>query len=87
MKQVKDIMVQVATNAARGMKYEIAERIEKQADAISTILDNGTTIYLQTSGTRFIKMKLLRHSLRTKSQTLYETAAMIYGIDIINTKF
>lgn len=86
MEQVKNIMEQVAINAARGMKYEIAERLEKQADAISKLLDNGQTIYWQALGTRFIKLQVLRHSLHSKAQTLYETAAMIYGIEIINVK-
>lgn len=87
MEQVKDTMERVATQAARDMKYEIAERIEKQADAISTFLDNGTTIYLHASDSRRTKMHLLRFSLHTKAQTLYETAAMIYGTDITNTKY
>lgn len=87
MEQVKDIMERVATKAARGMQYEIAGRIAIQAETITRLLDNGQTIYLQTLGTRFIKMNLLRNSLHSKAQTLYETIGMIYGIDTSNVKY
>lgn len=87
MEQVKDIMERVAIQAARNMQLEIAERISNQAGAITRLLDNGQTIYLQTLGTRFIKMNLLRNSLHSKAQTLYETAGMIYGIDTSKVKY
>ena len=87
MEQVKDIMERVATQAARKMQYEIAKRIEVKARTITRLLDNGETIYFQTSEKRFFRMNQLRNSLRTKEETLYTIVGMIYCIDISNVKY
>lgn len=57
---------------------KLQKEIEREADQISKVLDNGREIFQQAHGLRFDRLYVRRHALFVKVITLNNLSAKIY---------